>query len=70
MDKKEITELIEKSYYKGYNEGFYDAAKEFKRLVDAAVTSYQEIAKEKLKEVNKYWESKANEKANEKRTDK
>lgn len=70
MDKKEITELIEKSYYKGYNEGFYDAATEIKRLVDAAVTSYHEIAEKKLKEVNKYWEGKINEEANEKRTDK
>lgn len=70
MDKDQITELTEKSYYKGYNEGFYDATKEIKRLVDAAVQSYQEIAEEKLKEINKYWEGKVNEETNEKRTDK
>ncbi len=70
MDKKEITELIEKSYYKGYHEGFYDATEEIKRLLDAAVVSYQGIAKEKLKEINKYWDDKANEEADEKRTDK
>ncbi len=70
MDKKEITELSEKSYMKGYNEGFYDAAAEIKRLLDAAVTGYQEIAERKLEEINKYWEGKTDEEANEKRTDK
>ena len=70
MNKKEITELAEQSYRKGYNEGFYDAMKEIKRLLDVAVASYQELAEEKLKEINKYWEDKTNEKTDEKRTDK
>lgn len=60
MIKKEITELAEKSYQKGYNEGFYDAAEETKRLLDKAIAAYKEIAKERLKEINKYWDDKAN----------
>lgn len=70
MDKKEITELAEKSYEKGYNEGFYDAAEETKRLLDRAIAAYKEIAEGRLKEINKYWEDKTNEKTDEKRTDK
>lgn len=70
MDKNKITELAEKSYEKGYNEGFYDAAEATKHLLDRAIAVYKEITEGRLKEINKYWEGKTNEKTDEKRTDK
>lgn len=74
MDKKEVTELAEKSYQKGYNEGFLDAVeileKSISQTIPAIADGLTAAPKAKLEQINKYWEGKTNEKTNEKRTDK
>lgn len=74
MDKKEITELAQQSYQKGYNEGFLDAVeileKSISQTIPAIADGLTAAPKAKLEQINKYWEGKTNEEANEKRTDK
>lgn len=70
MDKKEITELAEQSYRRGYYEGSCDVTEEIKRTLNTMIASYQEAAKENLEQINKYWDGKVNEETDEKRTDK
>lgn len=74
MDKKEITELAEQSYHRGYNEGVLDAVeileKSIPQAISALVEGLKTAPKARLEQINKYWEGKANEEANEKRTDK
>ena len=74
MDKKEIAELCEKSYTKGYNEGFLDAVgileKSIPQAISAIVEGLTTAPKAKLEQINKYWEGKTNEETDEKRTDK
>lgn len=74
MDKKEITELAEQSYDKGYNEGFLDAVEILEKSIPQAIPAIAErlkaAPKAKLEQINKYWEGKTNEEVDEKRTDK
>lgn len=73
MDKKEITELAEQSYNKGYNEGFLDAVEILEESIPQAISAIADeltaAPKARLEQINKYWEDNVNE-ANEKRTDK
>lgn len=74
MDKDQIAELCEKTYTKGYNEGFLDAVgileKSIPQTISALAKGLTTAPKAKLEQINKYWEDKTNEEADEKRTDK
>lgn len=74
MDKKEIMDLVGQSYKRGYNEGFLDAVEILEKSIPQAISAIADgltaAPKAKLEQINKYWEGKANEEADEKRTDK
>lgn len=73
MDKDQIAELCEKSYTKGYNEGFLDAVEILEKSIPQAISAIADgltaAPKAKLEQINKYWEDNANE-TDKKRTDK
>lgn len=64
MIRKEITELAEKSYQKGYNEGFLDAVEILEKSILQAISAMADgltaAPKAKLEQINKYWENNAN----------